>query len=250
MNHGTRFSTKGALLCLLLIAAHAASSEALINLEWRPMSQTSEVGARVEIGLYAVSDDPEMDQLIAAMDVIVSWDPAHLQLIGVDCIGCPNWLFSGFSNDPYGINEEIPPQDGVGIYSALSPLGMPIPATPQGTLVTIFQFDALAITDDTLVDILESAGSPTGYTVVYDGTVPGLDVTGTLGNAHVEILCQICPGDLDGDDDIDLSDLAELLSHYGMTSGAMPYDGDLNCDGDVDLSDLAALLSVYGTTCD
>ncbi len=59
-----------------------------------------------------------------------------------------------------------------------------------------------------------------------------------------------CPGDLDGDGDIDLADLAQLLSNYGTTSGAEHEDGDVDFDGDVDLSDLAALLSVYGTTCE
>ena len=58
-----------------------------------------------------------------------------------------------------------------------------------------------------------------------------------------------CPGDLDGDGDVDLSDLAQLLSNYGMTSGAAYEDGDMDGDGDVDLSDLAALLAVYGTSC-
>jgi hypothetical protein len=59
-----------------------------------------------------------------------------------------------------------------------------------------------------------------------------------------------CFGDLDGDNDVDLSDLARLLSNYGVTSGAEYEDGDLNEDGDVDLSDLATLLSVYGTVCE
>ncbi len=58
-----------------------------------------------------------------------------------------------------------------------------------------------------------------------------------------------CFGDLDGDRDIDLADLAQLLANYGTTSGAVYEDGDLDYDGDVDLSDLAALLAVYGTTC-
>jgi len=61
--------------------------------------------------------------------------------------------------------------------------------------------------------------------------------------------CVDCPGDLDGDNDVDLSDLAQLLGNYGMTSGATYEDGDLDGDGDVDLADLAALLGVYGTTC-
>ncbi|MFQ5806064.1 MAG: FG-GAP repeat domain-containing protein [Phycisphaerae bacterium] len=56
-------------------------------------------------------------------------------------------------------------------------------------------------------------------------------------------------GDLDGDCDVDLSDLAVLLSNYGTTGGASYEDGDLDGDGDVDLTDLAELLSVYGTIC-
>ena len=54
------------------------------------------------------------------------------------------------------------------------------------------------------------------------------------------------PGDLDGDGDVDLSDLAQLLSNYGITGGATYQQGDLDGDGDVDLSDLAALLANYG----
>ena len=58
-----------------------------------------------------------------------------------------------------------------------------------------------------------------------------------------------CPGDLDGDRDIDLADLAILLAHYPTETGAQPEDGDIDGDGDVDLADLAALLAVYGTDC-
>jgi len=54
------------------------------------------------------------------------------------------------------------------------------------------------------------------------------------------------PGDLDGDGDVDLTDLAQLLANYGTTEGATYEDGDLDGDGDVDLTDLAILLSHYG----
>ena len=58
-----------------------------------------------------------------------------------------------------------------------------------------------------------------------------------------------CPGDLDDDGDVDLPDLATLLSNYNTTSGATYEDGDLDTDGDVDLQDLAELLGHYGDTC-
>lgn len=56
-------------------------------------------------------------------------------------------------------------------------------------------------------------------------------------------------GDLDGDGDVDISDLATLLGHFGMPSGATSGDGDLDGDTDVDISDLSALLSNFGLTC-
>jgi hypothetical protein len=53
-----------------------------------------------------------------------------------------------------------------------------------------------------------------------------------------------------GDCDIDLSDLAVLLAHFGATGGATRDDGDVEgADGDVDLSDLALLLSAFGADC-
>ena len=59
-----------------------------------------------------------------------------------------------------------------------------------------------------------------------------------------------CYGDLDDDSEIGLTDLAQLLGHYGTTSGATYDEGDLDGDGDVDLADLAELLGLYGTSCE
>ena len=54
-------------------------------------------------------------------------------------------------------------------------------------------------------------------------------------------------GDLDGDCDVDLQDLATLLAHFG---GAGDFaDGDTDGDGDIDLQDLASLLSRFGGVC-
>ena len=57
-----------------------------------------------------------------------------------------------------------------------------------------------------------------------------------------------CPGDVDGDDDIDLGDLAQLLANFGQTP-ADAADGDFDDSDEVDLTDLAMLLSAFDTTC-
>jgi len=51
---------------------------------------------------------------------------------------------------------------------------------------------------------------------------------------------------LDGDGDAGLS---QFLANYGTTGGATCEDCDLDGDEDVDLSDLATLLADYGAGC-
>ncbi|MCC6357657.1 MAG: hypothetical protein IT450_02845 [Phycisphaerales bacterium] len=58
-----------------------------------------------------------------------------------------------------------------------------------------------------------------------------------------------CPGDVDCDNDVDLTDLTALLGHFGVPGGAGRSDGDLDGDGDVDINDLAVLLAGFGSTC-
>ena len=59
----------------------------------------------------------------------------------------------------------------------------------------------------------------------------------------------LLPGDIDGDCDVDLADLATMLSNFGLSSNATYAHGDLDGDGDVDLSDLSGLLANFGMTC-
>ncbi len=69
------------------------------------------------------------------------------------------------------------------------------------------------------------------------------------------VLIPYIPGDLDpiagsttvGDGDVDLQDLANMLSSFGRTD-ANYAAGDLDCDQDVDLEDLTILLSNFGET--
>lgn len=55
-------------------------------------------------------------------------------------------------------------------------------------------------------------------------------------------------GDIDGDCEVGLGDLAGVLAHFGEI-GAVYEEGDLTGDGAVDLSDLADLLSRFGRSC-
>lgn len=83
---------------------------------------------------------------------------------------------------------------------------------------------------------------------VFDDHAGGIDA----GAAYVFDLNCVgapCPGDVNGDAAVDLSDLSILLSHFGTTSGAALADGDLDGDEDVNLSDLTLLLSNFGAIC-
>ena len=87
---------------------------------------------------------------------------------------------------------------------------------------------------------------------VYVRPVMFFDNVGTTGgdqrNAFifatslVEAVPSPCTGDLDGDNDVDLTDLAMLLSDFDCTGGC---SGDVDGDGDTDLTDLAMLLADF-----
>lgn len=61
--------------------------------------------------------------------------------------------------------------------------------------------------------------------------------------------CEACPGDVNGDGDVNLSDLSILLANFGTLGGTTQEMGDLNGDGDVNLSDLSILLGNFGLSC-
>jgi hypothetical protein len=87
------------------------------------------------------------------------------------------------------------------------------------------------------------------YQFDYDGTVieqwrePAFD-----GYAACVVTLGL-PGDVDGDGDVDLSDLGVLLAAYDTCVGDPGYNPDADFDesGCVDLSDLGVLLANYGS---
>lgn len=230
----------GAVVLLTVVAARGAG--AAIDLEMRPAAQSVTIGEVVEVGLYAVSDDASI-QLLAAAQAIIAWEPARLQLLGLRSIGAVPLLSSSFpAGDVFGLNEIVPPQDGDGLYVAFAPLGSDVQATPAGALLVTFQFEALAPARATPVGFLDSAGDPPADTIVFDGTIKNLDVTGTLTGAVVEIL-PCCPADFDGDCVVSVTDLLIMLGAWGTDPGGPP---DIDGSGEVDVVDLLALLGAWG----
>jgi hypothetical protein len=138
-------------------------------------------------------------------------------------------------------------------------LGRPIKLT---LVISAMLATASVSADDFSLDwwTIDSGGEmwTTGGDFELSGTIGQPDAGVTMAGGDFELTGgfwagaaeePFCYGDLDGDNDIDLADLAQLLGHYGTTSGATYEEGDLDGDGDVDLADLAGLLGVYGTTC-
>jgi hypothetical protein len=176
----------GALFVCAFALLAAPAAHANINLEFRPAVQTTFVGDIFSVDLYAVSDDLS-DQTTAAAQVIITWDTTFVQLLGLDNTGTPMTTASFFGPEPYGLNSSL--TDGDAMWIGLAPPGNPVPATPLGTFLTSFNFVALAPTfpGTTLIDIAATGGM-NGHTIVYDGTTPNTDVTGTLTGGMVQVL--------------------------------------------------------------
>jgi hypothetical protein len=106
---------------------------------------------------------------------------------------------------------------------------------PEGEFAPrLYLWDGSSMTE------LSSTGGE--YPSLYAGQVAWVDNDGLyLASLYLR-------GDLDGDGDVDLSDLAQLLAAYGACLGDPDYDpaADLDDSGCVNLSDLATLLSNYG----
>ena len=241
-----------AIVVSIMFASTAMATEPLINLEWRITPQTVEAGHPVNIGLYAVCN-PGETQLMRAADVVFTWDPTKLQFLGIinTFPGTIPALSSPLpANDPYHLNgATIPPTDGNGYYRWWANLGQPVTVTNQGSLMTTFQFTALAPTAGTIVDVADFGGNPVLYTRVLGSAEAGTVVTGTLGSAEVMIFGRCSPtvGDVNGDGDDDWDDVAAAVQVLvGLdTNPAHIVATDANCDGVADGRDIQPLIDLW-----
>lgn len=106
--------------------------------------------------------------------------------------------------------------------------------------------NAMITTD--LGDIDQDGNTGEQIPVDFDGNTRIRDTVVDRGAFEFQPACELA-GDINGDGNVDLSDLATLLSNFGTLSGAGAEDGDTDGDQDVDLADLSALLSDFGQSC-
>ena len=140
-----------------------------VDLPLAPASQFGPAGSIVTINLQAQATTP---QSVAAIDAILTWNPAELQFIG-PVPGTYAWFLAGFFPDPDGINANV--TDGAALYTMLSPVATPL-TVPPNIVAAGFQFKILT---GGHVGLAPSMGT-FGKTRVISST-PGVEITGTIG---------------------------------------------------------------------
>ena len=93
-------------------------------------------------------------------------------------------------------------------------------------------------------DLVVAASVPTGWVLTATATLEPLGATSEFSACAAVTGEGSVVGDLDGDGDVDLTDLTILLSDFDCVGGGCV--GDVDGDGDTDLTDLAALLGSFG----
>jgi hypothetical protein len=235
-----------ALVATGVLLAATTPTLSNVNVELRTVEDSVAVGGTANVGVYLVSDN-DSDQYVAAAEIVFTWEPQYLQLLGVDTTGGPPLM--GFPPFPQSVplNEADPPQDGNGMYMALAYGGLPVAAPPEGTLLTTFQFEGVAETSGTLVDVVASMADPAGTTVIWDGTIPNYPVTGTLTGDVVVVGDPggggTCRSDIDGDGECGVADFLDILAAWGAAGSSA---ADIDGDGIVGVGDFLQLLSDWG----
>ncbi len=235
-----------AALLAALAATAAARADNAINLSLVGPSSDVVVGQTFEVKLRAASLPASnlVGVSFIGIDCVIKWDPTKVQLLGLSSTGSVplmNSYLPSPASDYTGVNESSPPADGNALYYAFANFGNPVQVSSNGVQVTTFRFKAIAEFQSSSVEILPSyTVRQRADTVVYDGTVPGLDVLGAISAATVT-QAPPCRCDLDGDGIVGGGDLGVMLNNWGA-GGSGDFDGD----GVVNGRDLGILLSRWG----
>ncbi len=154
------------MTALLLLASVLGTGN--VDMTLTPSTQDVAIGCIAEVELVLSAGAPVG---VAAVDAILTWNPAELQLLQA-VPSTAGWFVTGFLNDPDNINADL--TDGDAIYTVLASPAAP-PMLPPDVLVATFHFEVLA---DGAVSLPATLGA-FGVTKVV-GLTPGSIITGTL----------------------------------------------------------------------
>jgi hypothetical protein len=116
-------------------------------------------------------------------------------------------------------------------------------SAPDGGAITFLRFDPSG--DPAPIRAYSFAEDESGEIYILGGDAQGDGVILKV----IAAIADPCPGDANGDNFVNFTDLNEVLSAFGQ-SGAPGFTGaDLNGDGIVDFADLNAVLSAFGVDC-
>ena len=134
---------------------------------------------------------------------------------------------------------------------------------PAGAITPTYSYNAATNTASLGLGTLDVAGT---YTVTVSDliTAGGIRLDGEIANANAPaslpsgdglangaavytfaLTCIKCSADLNGDHEVNSSDLGSLLAQFGLCSA--PCAADLNADNEVNSADLGQMLSNFGT---
>ncbi len=112
-------------------------------------------------------------------------------------------------------------------------LGSPILACNTSSGIVDNSLDC----DDTNSNVYPNAsGSMEGLDNDCDGDIEG-----------DELAPAFCPGDFDGDNIVNITDLLVMLELYGCDTGVC--QADMNGDGNTNVEDIGIFLSYFGVSC-
>lgn len=96
----------------------------------------------------------------------------------------------------------------------------------------------------TVAGAIPANAAPGNYFIGGYSTSVGDVNPGNNGLADPQTIAIYCPGDTDGNQNINFGDLNTVLAQFGQTAGI--YTGDVNGDGDVNFADLNLVLANFG----
>lgn len=151
----------------------------------------------------------------------------------------------GFSPaTPYGLSFYFPPVGFATPASMADHLMWSVDGTANTQAATRAGVAVTAGLWTTTADFIATQSGTTKITL--------LEASGGLllhGPADYEVTGPVvdCPGDTNGDNTINFTDLNTVLSNFGETGAGIP--GDVSGDGVVNFTDLNGVLSAFGTDC-